>query len=98
VWSLGISFIEMATGKFPYSTWKTPFEQLKQVVTEDSPKLPPNVFSDKFENFVNICLQKQVSRRPNYEQLLANDFIVEHTTKETDVAKFVEEILALAKQ
>lgn len=98
MWSLGISFIEMATGKFPYSTWKTPFEQLKQVVTEDSPKLPPNVFSDKFEHFVNICLQKQVSRRPNYEQLLANDFIVEHTTKATDVAKFVEETLALVKQ
>lgn len=88
----------MATGKFPYATWKTPFEQLKQVVTEDSPKLPSGVFSEKFESFVNICLQKQVSLRPNYEQLLANDFIVEHTTKETDVAKFVEETLALVKQ
>ena len=40
---------------------------------------------------------KNVSKRPNYEQLLANDFIKEHTTKETDVVKFVEEILALKK-
>lgn len=94
---MGISFIEMATGKFPYATWKTPFEQLKQVVTEESPKLQPNTFSESFENFVNICLQKNVSKRPNYEQLLANDFIKEHTTKETDVVKFVEEILALKK-
>lgn len=31
VWSLGISMVEMATGKFPYNTWGTPFEQLKQV-------------------------------------------------------------------
>lgn len=23
--------VEMATGKFPYNTWGTPFEQLKQV-------------------------------------------------------------------
>lgn len=87
----------MATGKFPYATWKTPFEQLKQVVTEESPKLQPNTFSESFENFVNICLQKTVSKRPNYEQLLANDFIMEHTSKVTDVAKFVEEILALKK-
>lgn len=98
VWSLGISFIEMATGKFPYATWKTPFEQLKQVVTEDSPKLPSKVFTEKFENFVDICLQKTVSLRPNYEQLLANDFIVEHTIKETNVAKFVEDVLALVPQ
>lgn len=32
VWSLGISMIEMATGKFPYNTWGSPFEQLKQVI------------------------------------------------------------------
>ncbi|CAD6192420.1 unnamed protein product [Caenorhabditis auriculariae] len=32
VWSLGITIIEVATGTHPYSAWKTPFEQLKQVV------------------------------------------------------------------
>lgn len=94
VWSLGISLIEMATGKFPYSTWKTPFEQLKQVVTEPSPSLPRDVFSKSFESLTNMCLQKEFTKRPSYEQLLANEFIVEHTMKETDVAKFVEEILA----
>lgn len=87
----------MATGKFPYATWRTPFEQLKQVVTEKSPSLPSDMFSKSFENLTNICLQKDFTKRPNYEQLLANEFIVEHTKKETDVAKYVEEILALNK-
>lgn len=95
VWSLGISLIEMATGKFPYATWRSPFEQLKQVVTEDSPSLPPGIFSKPFEELTTTCLQKDVNRRPNYEQLLANEFIVEHTSKDTDVVKFVEEILSL---
>jgi mitogen-activated protein kinase kinase 3 len=97
VWSLGISMIEMATGKFPYATWRSPFEQLKQVVTEKSPSLPENEFSPSFEKLISICLQKDVTQRPNYEQLLANEFIVEHTNKETNVAQYVEEILALQK-
>lgn len=95
VWSLGISLIEMATGRFPYATWRSPFEQLKQVVTEDSPSLPSGEFSNEFEKLIFVCLQKDVNRRPNYEQLLANDFIVLHENKGTDVAKYVEEILAL---
>lgn len=99
VWSLGISMIEMATGKFPYAAWRSPFEQLKQVVTEDSPKLPSGgKFSEPFEKFVTVCLQKDVNRRPNYEQLLANEFIVEHTKKDTNVAQFVEEVLTLGKK
>lgn len=52
VWSFGISMIELATGKFPYSTWKTPFEQLKQVVNEAPPKLPEGEFSEEFDNFI----------------------------------------------
>lgn len=45
--------IELATGKFPYTQWKTPFEQLKQVVHEPSPTLPDDgPYSDEFRDFV----------------------------------------------
>ena len=44
--------IELATGKFPYDAWKNPFEQLKQVVKEDPPKLPPGKYSDDFDSFI----------------------------------------------
>ncbi len=40
VWSFGISMIEISTGRFPYSTWTSPFEQLKQVCCCKSPYLP----------------------------------------------------------
>lgn len=45
--------MELATGTFPYATWGTPFEQLKQVVKDDAPKLPAGKFSVSFEEFVN---------------------------------------------
>ena len=32
VWSLGISLVELATGKFPYSPWRTPFDQVFQII------------------------------------------------------------------
>ncbi|XP_014205263.1 dual specificity mitogen-activated protein kinase kinase 6 isoform X2 [Copidosoma floridanum] len=95
VWSLGISLLELATGKFPYESWRTPFEQLKQVVKDDAPKLPPNTFSAEFEELITNCLMKDYTRRPNYNQLLEMNFITKHAKKETNVAAFVEEIIDL---
>ena len=44
--------LELATGKFPYSRAKTPFDQLKQVVKDDPPSLPPGEFSPEFNDFI----------------------------------------------
>lgn len=52
VWSLGISLMELATGKFPYNSWLTPFEQLKQVVSDEPPRLPQGQFSNHFDDFI----------------------------------------------
>jgi len=60
VWSLGITLMEVATGRFPYPKWNTVFEQLQQVVQGDAPKLSSNEngnsFSDDFVSFVNTWL------------------------------------------
>lgn len=93
VWSFGISMIELATGVFPYATWKTPFEQLKQVVKEDPPKLPEGTFSTEFYDFIVQCLKKECNDRPNYEQLLRHPFIQTYEDKDVDVAGFVTQIL-----
>lgn len=91
VWSLGISMIELATGQFPYATWSTPFEQLKQVVKEPSPSLSPAEFSPEFVDYINRSLQKNHKERPNYDQLLQHTFITKYS--EVDVGEFVRRIL-----
>lgn len=57
VWSLGITLMEVATGKFPYPKWGSVFEQLFQVVQGDAPLLTSSYnemeFSDEFVDFVN---------------------------------------------
>lgn len=49
--------------------------------------------------FLILCsafsLMKNYTARPNYSQLLEFSFIKEHAQKDTDVAKFVGEILDL---
>ncbi|XP_023236292.1 dual specificity mitogen-activated protein kinase kinase 6-like isoform X2 [Centruroides sculpturatus] len=93
VWSLGITLIELASGTFPYDTWKTPFEQLKQVVKDDPPRLAPGKFSSEFEDFICQCLQKDCSNRPNYVQLLQHPFIVRHAEMLTDISSYISRIL-----
>ncbi|MBN3278383.1 MP2K6 kinase, partial [Polyodon spathula] len=53
IWSLGITMIELAILRFPYDSWGTPFQQLKQVVEEPSPQLPADKFSGEFADFTS---------------------------------------------
>ncbi|XP_062573299.1 dual specificity mitogen-activated protein kinase kinase 6-like isoform X1 [Saccostrea cucullata] len=92
VWSLGITMIELATGQFPYPTWKTPFEQLKQVVQDPPPTLPPGEFSAEFEDFITKCLQKSVTTRPNYVELLKHSFIKRGEEKQGELADYVKSV------
>uniref|UniRef100_A0A182PC15 mitogen-activated protein kinase kinase n=1 Tax=Anopheles epiroticus TaxID=199890 RepID=A0A182PC15_9DIPT len=104
VWSLGITMVEIATGRFPYASWRTPFEQLKQVVKDEPPRLPRSAhpdseeFTPEFHALIVSCLQKKYQQRPNYEQLLATDFLQRYATGDeqadtSDMAAYVCTIL-----
>uniref|UniRef100_A0A3B5QAS1 mitogen-activated protein kinase kinase n=1 Tax=Xiphophorus maculatus TaxID=8083 RepID=A0A3B5QAS1_XIPMA len=93
IWSLGITMIELAILKFPYDSWGTPFQQLKQVVDEPSPQLPADRFSPEFVDFISQCLSKKPDERPAYTELMKHPFFTLHDAKETDVASFVKVIL-----
>ncbi|XP_076326432.1 dual specificity mitogen-activated protein kinase kinase lic [Tachypleus tridentatus] len=93
IWSFGITMIELATGNFPYPTWGTPFEQLKQVVKDDPPRLPSDQFTQGFEDFIIQCLQKDYKKRPNYNELLKHPFVVTHSHLDASIAEYVTEIL-----
>ncbi|KAG7215468.1 hypothetical protein INR49_003244, partial [Caranx melampygus] len=90
IWSLGITMIELAILRFPYDSWGTPFQQLKQVVEEPSPQLPADQFSPDFVDFTSQCLKKVSKERPTYTELMQHPFFTSHEAKETDVASFVK--------
>ncbi|KAL5663299.1 hypothetical protein ACJX0J_023407, partial [Zea mays] len=55
IWSLGLTILECATGKFPYDVNEGPANLMLQV---------------KFCSFINDCLQKDADARPTCEQML----------------------------
>lgn len=75
VWSLGISLVETATGKFPYPESKSIFDQLTSIVHGEPPKLP-NRFSKAARDFIARCCEKLPEKRPGYNELLNHPWLV----------------------
>lgn len=82
VWSLGISVLEMALGRFPYCKENSdtkvflPIELMQCIVNESPPSLPVEMFSPNFVAFVSNCMQKSIKSRPTPGELLEHPFIV----------------------
>lgn len=94
VWSLGITLMELSTGRFPYPKWNSVFDQLTQVVQGPPPQLKSEGrFSDEFVNFLNACLTKDEKQRPKYIKLVEHPFIKRYEELDVDVAGYVTNIL-----
>ncbi|XP_066557319.1 dual specificity mitogen-activated protein kinase kinase 5 isoform X2 [Amia ocellicauda] len=82
VWSLGISFMELALGSFPYPQIQKnqgslmPLQLLQCIVDEDPPVLPEGEFSDVFVHFITQCMRKLPKERPAPEDLMGHAFVL----------------------
>lgn len=86
VWSLGLTMLELATGKPPYANCRTDFELMIEVVQEDPPKLPDDMFfSQEFRDFISTCLTKNFKKRPKYKELMEHEFIQKHMNTTIDM-------------
>ncbi|CAH1253385.1 dual specificity mitogen-activated protein kinase kinase 5-like isoform X1 [Branchiostoma lanceolatum] len=83
VWSLGLSLLEMALGRFPYPKIQknkyygdvVPMEVFQCILTENPLALSAENFSPPFVDFVGRCMQKSPKERPSPMQLLQHPFI-----------------------
>ncbi|XP_072326555.1 dual specificity mitogen-activated protein kinase kinase 5 isoform X4 [Scyliorhinus torazame] len=91
VWSFGISFMELALGRFPYPQIQKsqgslmPLQLLQCIVDEDPPVLPVGVFSEPFVHFITQCMRKLSTERPAPEELMVHPFIVQYNDKNAEV-------------
>lgn len=86
VWSLGITLVQLASGRFPYQS-STPFELMVKIRDEMPPVLKPEYgFSEEFCDFIKACLQKDMQERPKFKDLLEKPFLINAAKSDVDVA------------
>ncbi|KAI6240975.1 Protein kinase domain-containing protein [Aphelenchoides fujianensis] len=101
VWSLGITLIESARGVFPLP--KLPREVF---VSFDGPVVvgdplfltPADGYAPHTTSFVNVCLTKEYKDRPNFDELMATEFVryfCRLPNRVDIVASYVQEMLEL---
>ncbi|GAX73570.1 hypothetical protein CEUSTIGMA_g1021.t1 [Chlamydomonas eustigma] len=90
IWSLGLSLVEAATGRYPYDVNVGAFELMIQVMNEDVPLINASDFSPEFRDFVRLCLQKDPLKRPSAEQLLEHPFIRKYENDPVSVKEFMQ--------
>ena len=87
VWSLGVSLYELATGDCPFPCKAAYFKLMQIIVHSPSPRLsetgPDARFSSAFRDFVAKCLTKEEGKRPNFQELLQHEFLVNFNPDET---------------
>ncbi|GMT05902.1 hypothetical protein PENTCL1PPCAC_28076, partial [Pristionchus entomophagus] len=98
VWSLGITMVEICTGKFPYGEmFDMPlFKLIETVVDHDAPLLIDTQYSIKTSMFINSLLIKECKERPDLRQLMEGEYFVYHAQLphlQEHVANFVQRVL-----
>ncbi|KAK3121794.1 hypothetical protein QOZ80_8BG0660990 [Eleusine coracana subsp. coracana] len=92
IWSLGLTVLECATGRFPYDVNGCLSDLMLQILDDPSPKPPKDVNSLEFCSFISACLQKDADARPTCAQLLSHPFIKRYKKTGVDLAAYVKSI------
>lgn len=74
IWSLGITALEMVRGKPPYMEY--PNIKIRTMITNKDPPFLTRLdkFDSSFKEVVNMCLNKEPSRRPSTDNLIRKKF------------------------
>ncbi|KAF8919821.1 MAP kinase, partial [Mucidula mucida] len=88
VWSVGISALEIAMGKYPYENRTDIMAYMNALVRGDVPVLPDS-YSPAAREWVANCLIKDPEQRAGFQVLLAHPFIQEQEAQDIDMLAWV---------
>eukprot|EP00854_Cymbomonas_tetramitiformis_P020060 gene20060-24017_t len=94
IWSLGLSLVECAEGRFPYppqdlSPGSQPslsfWDLLDYIVERPPPEMPTDQYSAEFCSFISQCLQKDPKMRGTVSDLLKHPFIMKYDNEPDEI-------------
>ncbi|QDZ18052.1 mitogen-activated protein kinase [Chloropicon primus] len=91
IWSLGVTLLECATGRYPYDGHQGPVDLMLHIVN-DQPPVPPDTLSESLRHLLNCFLEKDPEKRQTAQQLLEHPFFVEEDSPE-EISKFMSGVL-----
>lgn len=71
------------------------FDQLKYIVSEPAPTLPISVFSVEFKDFIDSCLKKNPSERPDLNGLMVHSYIRRSEMEQVEISKWICSVMNL---
>ncbi|KAI8830245.1 mitogen-activated protein kinase [Chytridium lagenaria] len=96
IWSLGLSLIEMSTGRFPYPPEGHPpmslFDLISYIGEKPPPTLPAGRFSADFEDLIAHSVTKDPAHRPGPETLLQHPYLVRAVREGIDLSEWAQHI------
>ena len=92
IWGLGLTLMECAIGKFPYPKTEYPIEMIQFIANEPSPTLPNDnnhSFTNHFQQFLSLCINKDPLKRPNAKQLKKHKWITQSLKTKFNIKKWI---------
>ncbi|KAG9510164.1 Dual specificity mitogen-activated protein kinase kinase dSOR1, partial [Fragariocoptes setiger] len=103
IWSLGLSLVELALGRYPIppndgnqeTRSLSIFEQLEYIVKNAPPTVPREGFSAEFKDLVDRCLCRNPEERFDLRTIVEHPFIKRAEGEKVDISKWVCKVCGL---
>merc|ERR1719469_1023861 len=74
VWSVGMVIFEMASGRYPFADISSFPAMLAALMDDKEPRLEGEQYSPALQDFVAICLTRDVAVRQDTTELLTHEY------------------------
>ncbi|CAG8521280.1 14813_t:CDS:2, partial [Acaulospora colombiana] len=101
IWSFGITSLELATGHAPFAKYP-PLKVIMVTIQNEPPTLDRDAtkhkYASSFKEMIDKCLQKDPTKRPTTEKLLAHAFFKQARKKDYLVTRILQSLVPLEER